>query len=258
MACFHRLGVAIPLNALMLDIGGRNILSGFLAALTSLETVFFSMATFGGSIFVISTIIQFLGGGDADSVDGALADGDTGSDGGEPGFKVFSIQSIGAFSLVSGSTGLALSKDLGLPEGVSVMAAIGAGGAILWFMSLIFKTFLRFSSNGALDYSQALLEEGDVYLTVPADGTGLIQLNIQGRLVTASARTLDGQSIPTGSRVVVREIDQDDTLVVVPLADDQDSEHLDSGSTETLSESESVVSSEQPNSSQRASVGVGG
>jgi len=195
-------------------------LNEFLQALTGLEQTFFGLATFGGSIFLISILLQFLGGGDADALDGGDATGD--ASGGEPAFKVFSIQSIGAFSLVSGATGLALSKDLGLPEPLSVSAAIGSGVVILWCMSLIFKTFLRFSANGALDYSQALLEEGEVYLTVPAEGTGLVQLTIQGRLVTASARALGAFSIPTGSKVVVREIDDNETLVVEVVTEETD------------------------------------
>ena len=198
----------------------------FLVALTGLEQTFFGLATFGGSIFLISTLLQFLGGGDADGLDGGEATGDTA--GGEPGFKVLSIQSIGAFSLISGATGLAMSRDLGLPEPISMGAALGSGILIVWCMSLIFKIFLRFSANGAMDYSQALLEEGVVYLTVPAEGTGLVQLTIQGRLVTASARGMDGVSIPTGGQVVVREIDDDDTLVVEVMADETNTSEFES------------------------------
>ena len=194
-------------------------MSEFLSSLNIIEQAFCGLAIFGGTIFGISSVLQLLGAGDAGGVDGdtgdvAAADGDGGS---EPGFKVFSIQSVGAFSLVSGSTGLAVSKELHFSTTAAMLASILAGALILWLMSLIFKAFSKFSSNGALDYSQALLETGEVYLTLPEEGTGLVQLPIQGRLVTANARSLNGTSIPTGTEVMVREVDHDDTLVVTSM-----------------------------------------
>ena len=70
---FDPIGVAIGLNALMLNArGGCHVLSEFLSTLTFLERVFWGMASFGGSIFAISTTVQFLGGGGGDA-GGSLA-----------------------------------------------------------------------------------------------------------------------------------------------------------------------------------------
>ena len=195
----------------------------FFESLSLLEQAFFGLTAFGGTIFGVSTLLQLLGGGD-----GEMSGGDLGADGAldannhiETGFKVFSLQSIGAFTLVFGSSGLALSQELKLSGPVSIASALISGVLVLWLMSLIFKTFLKFSSNGALDYAQALLERGQVYLTVPDEGTGLVQLTIQGRMVTASARSLSGVRIETGRDVIVREVESDDTLVVEPIAIEQ-------------------------------------
>ena len=196
-----------------------DLLSEFLSSLNIIEQVFCGLAIFGGTIFGISSTLHLLGAGDADSVGSDSSDaGAADADGGyEPGFRVFSIQSVGAFGLVSGSTGLAVSKELHFSALTALLASIVAGALILWLMSLVFKAFNRFSSNGALDYSQALLETGEVYLTLPKEGTGLVQLPIQGRLVTANARSLNGTAIPTGTEVMVREVDHDDTLVVTSI-----------------------------------------
>ena len=200
----------------------RQLLNEFLKTLTLLEQVFLGLAAFGGTIFAVSTVLQLLGGGDGDMLDGHVdAEGALDSaHGSEPGFKVFSLQSLGAFTLVSGSTGLAISREFNFGGPIAIATAIASGLVILWCMSLIFKTFVNFSSNGALDYAQALLENGQVYLTVPEEGTGLVQLTIQGRMVTASARSLSGRRIDTGKDVIVREVEHDDTLVVEILDDD--------------------------------------
>ena len=226
-----------------------NLLSEFLSSLNIIEQVFCGLAIFGGTIFGISSVLQLLGAGDSGNVDGgtgdaAAADGDGGA---ELGFKVLSIQSVGAFSLVSGSTGLAVSKELDFSAPTSLLASLVAGVLILWLMSLIFKAFNRFSSNGALDYSQALLETGEVYLTLPKEGTGLVQLPIQGRLVTANARSLNGTPIPTGTEVMVREVDHDDTLVVTSVfAEDRGQSSLTPLSAESPRDSSLYTAEYQP------------
>jgi membrane protein implicated in regulation of membrane protease activity len=65
---------------------------------------------------------------------------------------------------------------------------------------------LKLQAKGNLDYSSAIGQEGTVYVTIPGgdeDGGGQIQINIQGRYTTASARKVSPGSLKPGQRVKV-------------------------------------------------------
>ena len=52
----------------------------------------------------------------------------------------------------------------------------------------------------------AIGEEGNVYLTIPAEGIGKIQITISGRLMVMDAVSQDRVELKTGKRVCVSEI----------------------------------------------------
>lgn len=156
-------------------------------------------------LVVTIQMLMTLFGFDTDGLDGGF-DVDFGD--GYPsssGIGLFSTQTLAAFFLAFGWTGVALLKG-GTSVFVSALiAAIFGFGAMLGMFYMIRK-MLKLQSKGNLDYSSAIGEEATVYVTVPGDnqdGGGQIQVMIQGRLTVASARRVDQGALKPGQRVRV-------------------------------------------------------
>ena len=177
----------------------------FFAALSALEKVYFISATAGGIVFVIMTVLQFLGG-DMDMETDVDVDLDVSSGTADVSFKVISVHGLTAFFMIFGLTGLALVRDLQTSPFESIIGASIAGSAIVMMLKKLFDVFMGLRSSGTLNMSNAVGEEGSVYLSIPASGTGQVRIAIQGRLCTMEAISDDNVQIETGARVKVVEI----------------------------------------------------
>lgn len=188
----------------------------FFAALSALEKVYFISALAGGIVFTIITAIQFIGG-DLD-IDGDVdVDLDASSGTADISFKVISVHGLTAFFMIFGLTGLALIRDLGMTKFESMIGATLAGSAIVLVLKKLFNLFTSLRSSGTLKMNNAIGEEGSVYLTIPSNGSGQIQLAIQGRLCTMEAVSDDKVEISTGERVKVIEVTNANILKVQRL-----------------------------------------
>ena len=115
---------------------------------------------------------------------------------------------------------LGLGSLLSLPIGVLVGALAQTGTA------KVLKNLSRFDQDRTLILDRAVGQSGKVYLTVPAEGSGLgkVHVSVQERLIEAPAITRH-EAIPTGAAVLIVDVDEDrpGTLVVVanpPLLED--------------------------------------
>lgn len=171
-----------------------------------METLFIVCASFGGVLFVARFAMQLVGGGDHHDVDTHGADSDT-------SFKALSLQGFTAFFLMFGLVGLACLKSQ-TAQVTAMAAASVAGLASVWVIAKIFGSMRRLESSGNLDLSKAIGQTGTVYLTIPASGTGQIQVSVQGALQTLSASSKHRADIPTGTLVKVTGILDGSILVV--------------------------------------------
>ena len=180
-----------------------------------LEYTFWCMAIVGTIVFVFKLVMLFLGldsDGDAD-VD-FDADGDS-----TAAFHYLSVQSVACLAMGTGWMGLValVSLELGALHSWSIGIAFGV--ALVFASAKLMQWALRLESSGTLDLQNALGQVGTVYLNIPADGQGQVQVVVQGRLVTVDARS-SGGAIPTGDKVRVESVDSAGsigTLVVTPL-----------------------------------------
>lgn len=153
-------------------------------------------------IVVIQLFMTLLGlGGDAadGSFDVELGDVDHGS-----GIGLFSTQTIAAFFVAFGWVGVAAIKS-GMEVIWVAAIAFGSGVLSMFCMYHMLRGLLRLQSKGNLEYSSAIGAEGTVYVTIPGSDEegGQIQVTIQGRLTTASARKLSPGAVKPGQRVKV-------------------------------------------------------
>ena len=90
------------------------------------------------------------------------------------------------------------------------------GVAAMVGVAAIIKTFGRLERDATLSLGSAVGTTGTVYLSIPGrrTGVGKVHLTVQNRLVECLAVTAE-DPLPTGSSVLVVDLEGNDTVVVV-------------------------------------------
>jgi membrane protein implicated in regulation of membrane protease activity len=222
--------------------------------MTFLEKIFLACALSGSVVFFIRMLLMFAGlAGGADDVDGVhdLSDGhdiageltdDIHSDaafdmdaveshdtdlvlhehsGEHPlvsdsdvSFHFVSIQGLTAFLMMFGWVGLAMLRDSLLPGWIAVLSGTAAGFLTVWILAQIFRFVASLQSDGTIRVQRALGSGGTVYLRIPADGSGQVQVEVDGRLRTFDAVSAKKEEIKTGEQITVVWVQDNGVLVV--------------------------------------------
>ena len=178
-------------------------------ALSTAEQVFWVMGISGTAVLLLQTALSMVGA-DAD-VD---FDIDTEID---LDFSIFSVRSIVAFITFFGWMGvIGMGRNWSLS--LVILAAAGAGVIAMVLVAYMLFQFQKLESSGTMDFGDAMLQEGEVYLAIPAAGAGMGQVSVEvsGQVRELSAMT-NGDMIPTGSKIRVVDILEDNTLIVESL-----------------------------------------
>lgn len=187
-----------------------------ISGLSTFELIFWVSAIAGGAVFILRTIMMFAGfgaddGGDLDAGADDGLDGDT-----DVSFKLLSVQGLTAFFMMFGLVGLTLLKAQ-TPTAVTLLGGIAAGAFTVWVLSIIFSKMKLLQSDGTIDIKNAIGAHGSVYLNIPANGSGQIQVTVQGALKIFDAVSKDDQKISTGEKVIVVDVADNKTLIVEKL-----------------------------------------
>ena len=204
-----------------------------LLALLSLEKIYLSCAIFGASIFVIRMILMLAGGDvsdadmdidvdadidvdvDADVDADADADGDTDID---AGLKLLTVQGVMAFVMMFGLTGYAMITRPGVSAVVTLVLSTLVGIFTMWLIAKAFAVMRSLQSGGeSRSLDQTVGEECTVYLTIPAEGTGKVQLKVGDHLRIVDATSEHKEELATGERVRVAYTLDSRTVVVHKL-----------------------------------------
>lgn len=185
-----------------------------------MTTVFPYCAAIGGALLVVQFLLLLFGaGGDHDlsgdfstDIDGGF-DTDVGHDQGSF-LKLFSVQTVTTFATFFGLIGLG-TEQLGWSPTAVAVAAGSAGVAALWLVAKLMRGLASLQSQGNVDLARAVGQRANVYLRIPAAGTGRgrVMLQVQNRTVECQAITR-GAEIPTGTPVRVVEHQPGDVLIV--------------------------------------------
>lgn len=175
---------------------------------------YWGIAIFASVVFIIQTIMSFVGIGDMDGGDASLdvdldgtADVDSLDDAGS--MHLLSIRNIFYFLLGFGWTGVSLWHTIPNRIVLTVVAVL-VGCAFVALFMLLFRQMMKLQHNGAFDINDAVGKVCDVYLRIPAEGKGLgkVQISFNGSIQELDART-EGEILPSGSKVrVLRVIDK--------------------------------------------------
>lgn len=186
---------------------------------TSLSTamqVLWAITLSASLIFVIQTVMTFLGLGDHDAdFDLDTSDGSFDAD---PSMNLLTFRNLVNFCLGFGWTAVLMHEKIqsnALLIIVSVIVGILLVTVIMW----IFKWLSGMQQTGNIDvHKSAVGCEGKVYLTIPGErkGEGKVQITINNAVREYDAVT-DGETIPTGKAIKVTEVINDYTLLVEEL-----------------------------------------
>jgi len=203
----------------------------FLNSLSMVEKVFLGCAIVGTSLFLFRTVLLLLGLdshgdvgdiGDIGDVDGGMGDvhldGDSSMDSPDASFQILSLQGLSSFFMMFGLVGLAMTRSSGAAEGWAVFAGVIAGLFTVWVISRIFIGMKKLQADGTLNYSLAVGCEGKVYLRIPAEGSGKVQIVLQGGLKICDAISADKEELSTGTLIKVVRVQGSSTMVVEKIS----------------------------------------
>ena len=191
----------------------------------TLEKVCLGCAIFGGTLFVLRTILLFVGFGadaagdvadaDVEVSDGSDADGTPDSD-----FRVFTLHGLTSFLFLFGLSGWLLLRNRVFGEGaagtaIAAAVALGVGIVAMLAIAKIFQLSSRLATDGTIHSSDAVGAVGSVYLAIRPGRVGKVQVTARGALKVFDARAKDpAADLPTGTPIIVAAAE--DVLVVEP------------------------------------------
>ena len=184
---------------------------GFFEAMEGLEKAFWFMALPASLIFVIQTIMTFIG---VDSTDGIHADFNGDLDGADAPFQLFSLRNLVNFFLGFVWTGISLYHSIA-NHWLLIGIALLVGALFVYLFFLVIRQVQKLAEDNSFTIRNAVGKSATVYLRIPASksGYGKIQVSVNGTSHEISAMT-EGEEIPSGAMVRVLEVLDNNLLLV--------------------------------------------
>ena len=179
--------------------------------------IYWGIAIFASIVFIIQTVMSFVGIGDMDGGDGSSMDFDgSGADSLDDvgSMHLLSIRNVFYFLLGFGWTGISLWQTID-NHIVLALVAVVVGCAFVGIFMFLFRQMMKLQHNGAFDINDAVGKVCDVYLRIPGEGKGLgkVQVSFNGSIQELDARS-EGDPLPSGARVRVLRVVENKILVV--------------------------------------------
>lgn len=193
---------------------------------SGLDAVFAASAMIGGTLFLLRMLLLLFGIGHGDDVSGLevghvdIGHADSGGSeishhgDSEGGFRLFTVNGAMGFFMIFGLLGLALHRGSHLGEVTSILGGFIGGFAMMALLGWILLLMQGLASSGTIDNRNAVGQIGSVYLNIPENGTGQVEVCVQNRLRVMDAVADDHGAIKTGERVEVINLISGNTLVV--------------------------------------------
>lgn len=186
----------------------------FFANMDGTQQFYWYIAIGASVIFIIQTIMTFVG---ADADTGVDADFDGNLDGGDSPFQLFSLRNLINFLLGFGWAGVSLYTAIENNVLLAIVAFL-VGLLFIAFFFFIMRALLKLSEDNSFKIEDTIGKTADVYLSIPAakTGKGKVFISVRGSTHELSAITNSVDEIKNGSLVKVVGI-EGDILIVTPL-----------------------------------------
>lgn len=162
-------------------------------------------------IFIIQTIMTFMG---ADASDGVETDFNGDFDGTDAPFQLFSLRNMINFLLGFSWTGISFYSTItNKPLLIIVSLAVGIVFVLLFFV--IIKQVQKLAEDNSFKITSTINKSAEVYLTIPENkkGKGKIMISVNGAYHELEAMT-ENDRIPSGAVVKVVKIENNNILIV--------------------------------------------
>jgi hypothetical protein len=181
------------------------------ARLTSAQQFFYGMGIIAGLVVIVMALLAMVGLGHHD-VD--ISHGDHG-DGG----SLLSTKPITGFFLGFGWAG-GIALEAGQSMLVASLIGFGTGAVMMFAIAGLIRAIYSMRSDGTRQINNAIGAVGTVYVTLPPSRAagGQINVTVSGRLETMAALNAAIRAVPSGEKVKVVGVVDDNTLLVEPLA----------------------------------------
>jgi len=158
-----------------------------------------------GGLLVLLFLMSLIGGLDLDTDVGSTdVDTDAGGIGLIKGFLTFVSVSSWVIKVVLHS-----SENPVKAIGFGILAGILA----FFLLNYVFKLLLKTQSNVNWSMSDAMFTKGEVYLTIPSEGKGIVNVNINGANRELEAKSNEKLDLKTGTKIQI--VDIEDNFVIV-------------------------------------------
>ena len=155
-------------------------------------------------IFIIQTIMTFIGGNTSDGIE---ADFDGDFDGGEAPFQLFSLRNLINFLLGFSWTGITFYSLIENKIALTFVAVI-VGCLFVYLFFLIIRVFMRLAEDNSFKITETIGRTAEVYIPIPEgkSGRGKVMLSLKGTMHELDAIT-EGERIPSNVLVKVIRIE---------------------------------------------------
>lgn len=184
-------------------------------SLSVLMKILWGVTLASSLIFVIQTILTFIGVDGDLNADFDMSSADADIPGDNSGMGLLTFRNFVNFFLGFGWTAILL-KDQIASTGVLLTVAIIIGVGLVAIVMFLFKWVSSMQESGNINVFKSAVDcQGKVYLPIPGNrqGTGKVQISINNCVREFYAVT-DGESLKTDTDIRVVEVVNETTLLV--------------------------------------------
>ena len=167
--------------------------------------IFATSAVLGGVLFLLWFALIMIGGITADIFDGLFGT-DFDAMGADASFKALTFQGIMAFLMFFGLGGLYILEGDSDANTLAIVVGSVTGFGSMYGTGKLFQLFVALQSDGTIDMDDSIGSVGTIYLRIPEDGVGQIQVESGNAMRTYNAKTDDGQPMATGEFAEVIDV----------------------------------------------------
>jgi hypothetical protein len=162
-------------------------------------------------VFIIQTVMTFIGLDSGTDFDGDAGDGEMH---GDASYPFFSVRSLVNFLLGTGWGGICFYSTFESKFWIA-LAAVATGVVLVLVFVCIFRQMLRLRRDNTFRIEETVGKTAGVYLVIPGNksGKGKIQISVRGAFHEIDAQTA-GERIPTGATIRVDAVVDSQTVLV--------------------------------------------
>jgi len=173
-------------------------------ALDNYSKFYFVIAIIGTVVFLIKLSFMFVGGDS--NIDGDFDNADIDFDH-DTSFTFLSTQSILAFLMGAGWIGLAASTEWNFDKIHSIIASAIAGLVAMFMMAFLMMQVKKLNKTTKVNVENCVGTTGKAYTKFAPNGSGQVQIDLNGKLQTIDAINDTDEEIPSFSQIIVTSVD---------------------------------------------------